>query len=230
MTVISPMPPKLPTASPITIAAARTSALRCWAAALAVSAAVLAGLVFATSFAPASITRMYYIHVPAALTSLLACAVVFFFSLAYLWTRGPRWDHLALASARVAFLLCSLLLITGILWANRAWGVWWDWSPRLTFSLILWVLYGGYLVMRTSLGRSERVRSIAAIYGIIAFLDVPLVYLCVKLLPDIHPETVQVRAEARGLLLAWMGGLVLLSTALTGFIAAWVVRGTTGRM
>jgi heme exporter protein C len=200
--------------------------LRAWSAALAGSLLLILTLTWYTvavaseSAAP----KLYYVHVPAAIITFGACAAVFVSSLGYLWNRRECWDHVALASARSAVVLCSLLLITGVFWARQAWGAWWVWSPRLTFSLVLWVLYSGYLLIRGGMGRGEKTAVVAAVYGIIAFLDVPLVWLSVKLLPDIHPEAVQVRPHMQQLLMAWMGALVLVSVAMTGFWYAWLRR------
>lgn len=132
---------------------------------------------------------LVYIHVPVAVNSLAAAAVVFIASIGYLGWRQRRWDDLARAAALVTLLNTSVLLLTGSLWAKAAWGHWWVWSPRLTFSLVLWLLYAVYLVVRSRQADPERRASVCAIYGVVAFLDVPLVYLSVKLLPDVHPGT-----------------------------------------
>ena len=113
------------------------------------------------------------------------------------------WDDLAAAAAKVAVLLCSGVLITGMIWGRAAWGQWWTWSPRLTFSLILWLLYAVYLVLRSSIESGQRRAVVAAVYGLTAFLDVPLVWLSARLLPDIHPSSVQLAGPMKLTLLAW---------------------------
>jgi heme exporter protein C len=85
---------------------------------------------------------------------------------------------------------CGVVLVTGMIWGRAAWGVWWTWSPRLTFSLVLFLLYVVYLVIRSSVEGRERRAIIGAVYAIIAFLDVPLVWLSARLLPDIHPGSI----------------------------------------
>lgn len=132
-----------------------------------------------------------YIHYPVAIDTFVACFVVFCANIACLWQRRARCDMLGLAAARVAVGYCTVLLVTGMLWAHNAWGVWWTWSPRLTFSLFLWVFYVAYLVIRAMIDRPDRRATISAVYGALTFLDVPLVYLSVKLLPDVHPEGVR---------------------------------------
>jgi heme exporter protein C len=160
--------------------------------------------------------KLFYIHVPAAIDTFVACGAVCIAGMAYLWTRRAMWDRLAAASAGVAVAFCTAVLISGMLWAQEAWGLWWVWSPRLTFSLVLWLLYIGYFCARAPAGRRRGV--VCAVYGLIAFLDVPLVWLSVKLLPDIHPETVQSRGEVGLILLAWLGALTALGTGIVGVV------------
>ena len=87
------------------------------------------------------IQKIFYLHLPVAISTFLACAVSFVASIAYLAQRDGKWDDLAAAAARVAVQLCAVVLLTGMIWARSAWGVWWTWSPRLTFSLVLFLLY-----------------------------------------------------------------------------------------
>lgn len=136
------------------------------------------------------IQKIFYFHLPIAINTFLACMTVFVASLGYLSTRQTWWDDLALAAAKVSVLLCTGVLGTGMLWAHGAWGVWWTWSPRLTFSFMLWLLYVVYVLVRASIESPQRRAVVAAVYGVVAFLDVPLVYLSVKLLPDIHPSSI----------------------------------------
>jgi heme exporter protein C len=120
----------------------------------------------------------------------------------------------AAASAVVAVQLCSVVLLTGMFWARGAWGLWWTWSPRLTFSLVLWLLYVVYLMIRMSIESSERRAIIAAVYCLIAFLDVPLVYLSVRLMPDMHPGSIELAGPMKLTLLAWFVPVLLLTAGL----------------
>lgn len=97
-----------------------------------------------------AIQKIFYLHLPVAINTFLACLTAFVASIAYLWQRKAWWDDLAAAAARVAVQLCAVVLATGMIWGRAAWGVWWTWSPRLTFSLILFLLYVVYLVVRSS--------------------------------------------------------------------------------
>jgi heme exporter protein C len=136
------------------------------------------------------IQKVFYVHLPIAINTFLACTVVCVAGVGYLATRRTWWDDLAAAGAKVAVVLCSLVLATGMLWGRGAWNAWWTWSPRLTFSLMLWLLFVVYLIVRASVEGSQRRAAVSAVYGIIAYLDVPLVYLSTRLLPDIHPGNI----------------------------------------
>lgn len=163
------------------------------------------------------VQKIFYLHLPVAINTLLACGVVFVASLGYLWRRRLWWDDLASAAGKVAVLGASLVLATGMMWGHVAWGVWWTWSPRLTFSLVLWLLYVVYLVTRASVEGAQRRALVAAVYGVLAFLDVPLVYLSAKLMPDIHPASITLAGPMQLTLAAWG---VVVTAALAGLMAA----------
>ncbi len=134
------------------------------------------------------IQRIFYFHVPAAVTGFTAFAVNFAASLLYLARRRPGWDALALASAEVGILLFGMVLVTGPIWAKPVWFVWWTWSPRLTTSFILVLLYAAYLVVRKSFEDPDRRAKVAAVFGVVAFLDAPLVWFSIRWWRDIHPS------------------------------------------
>jgi heme exporter protein C len=158
-----------------------------------------------------NIQKIFYLHLPCAIATFLACLTCFVASIGYAWQRDARWDRLAVASARVAVVFCSIVLLSGMIWGRSAWGQWWTWSPRLTFSLVLWLLYVVYLMIRASVESPQRRAIIAAVYGIIAFLDVPLVYLSTRLMPDIHPVSVQLAGSMRITLVAWFVPVLMLA-------------------
>ncbi len=143
------------------------------------------------------------VHVPLAINTCLACLVAFVANIGYIWQRGTAWDDLGAAAAQVAVLLCCVLLVTGMIWAHQAWNHWWTWSPLPTFSLILCLLYLAYVILHRIAGPSRRSEIACAVYGVIAFLDVPLVYLSVKLLPDRHPSELRMSAEMLNTLMVW---------------------------
>jgi heme exporter protein C len=155
------------------------------------------------------IQKIFYLHLPTAISTFFACLVSFAASMAFLAKRDLAWDRLAAVSARVAVVFCSVVLLTGMIWGKSAWGQWWTWSPRLTFSLVLWLLYVVYLMVRASVESPQRRALISAVYGMIAFLDVPLVYLSVRLMPDIHPVSVELAPSMKMTLAVWFVPVVM---------------------
>jgi heme exporter protein C len=141
-----------------------------------------------TDRAQGQVQRIFYGHLPSAWVSFLAFALVCGASIAYLATRNERWDGLAAACAEVGMLFTSAVLLTGMIWARAVWGVYWAWDPRLTSFLVLWLLYGAYLVLRGQVVGVERRARLSAVMGIVAFLDVPLVYLSVTWWRTMHPQ------------------------------------------
>jgi len=160
------------------------------------------------------IQKIFYLHLPVAISTFLACLVAFIASIAYLTQRRPVWDDVASAGARVSVQLCSIVLITGMIWGKSAWGQWWTWSPRLTFSLVLWLLYVVYLTIRMSIESPQRRAVVSAVYAILAFLDVPLVYLSVRLMPDIHPTSISLAPPMRVTLAVWFAAVLMLTAGL----------------
>jgi heme exporter protein C len=130
--------------------------------------------------------RILYFHVPMAWVAFLAFFVVFAASIAYLRTHDERWDHLGRASAEVGLVFTTLVLITGAIWGYPIWGTWWSWDPKLTTTLILWFMYLAYLMVR-SYAEPPRGPRFAAVVGIVAFFDVPVVYLSSYWWRTLHP-------------------------------------------
>ena len=134
------------------------------------------------------VQRVFYFHVPIAVVSFLAFFVVFVASIGYLITRKSKWDSVAHAAAEVGVVFVSLALLTGIIWARPVWGVWWTWEPRLTTTLILWLIYVAYLMLRSYAPNKSQGALYAAGLGIIGFVDVPIVYYSVQWWRSIHPS------------------------------------------
>jgi heme exporter protein C len=130
--------------------------------------------------------RIVYFHVPMAWDAFLAFFVVFAASIAYLRSGAERWDHLGRASAEVGLVFTTLVLITGAIWGYPIWGTWWTWDPKLTTTLILWFMYLAYLMVR-SYAEPPRGPRFAAIVGIVAFFDVPIVYMSSYWWRTLHP-------------------------------------------
>jgi heme exporter protein C len=158
------------------------------------------------------IQKIFYLHLPMAWWALLSFFVVFVASVGYLTTRRPGWDRLAGAAAETGVLLSALALITGSLWARVSWNTWWTWDPRLTTTLVMWFIYAAYLVVRSMGLPRPRRAMVCAVIGVVAFLDVPLVFYSARLWRSIHPAVF----ASRG------GGLEpeMVHTVLAG-LAAW---------
>lgn len=136
------------------------------------------------------VQRIFYFHVPLAWVGFLAFGIVFVASIGYLVTNRRRWDVVGHSAAEIGVLFTTLMLITGATWAKPVWGVWWTWDPRLTTSLILWLIYVGYLMLRAYAPTPSRAARYSAVMGILGFVDVPIVYFSVVWWRNIHPEAV----------------------------------------
>jgi heme exporter protein C len=145
------------------------------------------------------IQRIFYFHVPSAITAFVAFFIVFVANCAYLVTRRPKWDWLGVAGAEVGVACCTIVLITGPIWARPVWGIWWTWDARLTSTFVLWLLYISYLLLRGLLEDPQRRATLSAIFGIFAFLDVPLVYVSNRLWRTQHPQPVLIGGANSGL-------------------------------
>jgi heme exporter protein C len=158
---------------------------------LAMSAALYAALVFApTERVQGDVQRIFYFHVPLAWTAYLAFTVVALSSIVYLLKRGMIWDAVARSSAEVGLLLTTLMLVSGSLWARPIWGTWWSWDARLTTTLLLWFIYVGYLMLRSSIDDEQKAARYAAIVGIIGAVDIPIIHQSVVWWRSLHPESV----------------------------------------
>lgn len=133
------------------------------------------------------VQKIFYMHLPLAIWAMTSFFLIFLFSILYLWKRKAAFDRLCAAAAELGVLFCGLSLASGIIWAKKSWGVWWTWDPRLTTALIMWFIYAGYLVIRQMDMPTGRKQTVCAALGIIAFLDVPLVFLSARIFRSIHP-------------------------------------------
>lgn len=133
------------------------------------------------------IQRIFYFHMGTVWVATVAFIIVFISSILYLWKGGRKWDILAYCSAELGVLFLTLTIITGSIWAKPVWGTWWTWDPQLTTTFILWILYIVYLVLRASAENDSKRAKFAAVFAIIAFIDLPLVYLSVRVMRGISP-------------------------------------------
>ena len=170
-----------------------------------------------------NVQRVFYVHVPIALMSFLAFFIVFVGSVMYLIKRSNRWDCMALAAGEVGVVFVSLALVTGVIWAKPVWNVWWTWEPRLTTTLVLWLLYVGYLMVRAYAPNRPKAAVYAAVVGIIGFIDVPIVYYSVQWWRSIHPQQVVGPLADSGSLNSTMYLVLLISMLAFLFLTAWLV-------
>ena len=194
---------------------------------------MLADLYFIFMVAPTDsvlghVQRVFYFHVPVAIMSFAAFFVVFVGSLGYLIRRTPRWDAIAHASAEVGVVFVTLALLTGIIWARPVWNTWWTWEPRLTTTMILWLIYVAYLMVRSYAPTQSKGAIYAAVVGIIGFIDVPIVYYSVVWWRSIHPSPVVgpfAQADALEGTMAW---ILLFSLITFLFFFAYMVAERIG--
>lgn len=168
------------------------------------------------------VRNILYAHVPSSICALLCFVVLLIASICYLSTSKQIWDQIAAASAEVGTVFATLSNVTGMVWSRAEWNTWWTPSPRLISVAILWFLYVVYLILRTSIPNSHHRRAkICAVFGIIAFLDVPMVFISARFLPDIHRPDFQFNSS-------WQSAAFFLSVLATILLAATLIWVKTG--
>jgi heme exporter protein C len=145
------------------------------------------------------IQRIFYLHMPSAIVAFCAFLITFVANLLYVFRRQERWDWLGVSAAEVGLAFISVVLITGPIWAHPVWGIWWTWDARLTSTFVLWLLYISYLLLRTLVEDPHRRALLSAVYGIFAFLDVPLVHMSIRWWRTQHPQPVLMGGPGTGL-------------------------------
>ena len=169
----------------------------------------LTGIVFFTAiaaifiFVPTEktegpIQRIMYLHIPSAWLAFFAFFIVFISSILFLWKKEREWDIYAHASAEIGVVFCSLVLITGPIWAKPIWGTWWVWDARLTSTLILWLIYVAYLMLRSQTEAGSMRARYAAVLGIVGFLNIPFIHFSVLWWRTFHPQPKVISAEGFG--------------------------------
>lgn len=179
-------------------------ALLGWMAIALIAVGSVLGLVVLPADAlQGEVQRLLYVHVPVAWVMMLAFFVVFLMSILYLVQRRLKWDLLAVSAAELGVLGAVLTLILGTLWGRPTWGIWWAWDPRITTTALLVPIYTGYLVVRSMTEDPEQRARWAAVIGLIAFVQVPIVYLSVFWWRSLHqpPSSPQSMWSAYGLVM-----------------------------
>jgi len=157
----------------------------------AVALMVALGMVFL--YAPREATmgdvqRIFYFHVASAWVGFFAFFVTFLAGIGYLARGERRWDILALSSVEIGLTFIAMTVVTGSLWARPVWGTYWTWEPRLTISAVQLLIYVAYGMLRASVEGPERKARFAAVYGIVAFVTVPLSWFAIRWWRTIHPD------------------------------------------
>ncbi len=136
------------------------------------------------------VQKIFYIHVSLAWWGFFSFFLVFVASIWYLLVKENSLHYLAGAAAEVGVLFSALVLLTGIAWAKASWNVWWTWDPRLVTTLVMWFIYSAYLMLRGLDSTQESLRPAIAVLGIVAFINVPLVFLSARMWRSIHPSVI----------------------------------------
>ena len=189
-----------------------------WLAGIALTGTTLFALIAVPADATqGDVQRIMYVHVPSAWLAYLAFFVTLVAGILFLVRGDLRFDRAAVASAEIGLLLTGLTIATGAIWGKATWGKWWDWDPRLTTTAILFVIYAGYLLVRQSIAERRRRARLAAVFGIVGFVNVPIVHFSVLWWRGLHqPPTVlrpgqpTIEPELLGALLASVVAFTLL--------------------
>lgn len=142
------------------------------------------------------VQRIFYFHVPSAMVTFLSTFVLLGASIGYLWTRNHAWDRVSKAATEIGILFCTIVLVTGPIWARPAWGVWWTWEARLTTTLILWMLLAAAHMVRRYADDRDLGARLASVFGILAALNVPIVYKAVDWWRGQHPVVFEAGKKA----------------------------------
>lgn len=133
--------------------------------------------------------KIMYIHVPSVIVTYVAFFVVFACSIAYLWKRELVFDQIAKCSAEIGLIFCAMVLLSGMIWGRPTWGTYWEWDARLTTTLLLFLIFSGYQLLRSFSTDRDKEARIASVLGIIGFLDIPIIHKSVQWWRTLHQPT-----------------------------------------
>jgi len=186
---------------------------------------VIASLVLASTWAiffvaPTEVTmgdvqRIIYFHVSVAWCGLAGCLAMGCCAAMFLARRRLTWDHWSQAAGEVGWLCATLTLLTGSAWAHEAWGTWWTWEPRLTSSLVLWIIYAGIFLVRSSIEDPQSRARIGGVLAVVGMADVPLVFMATRWFRGVHPVSPEMDPVMKWVLLASVVSFTALFTYLT---------------
>jgi len=195
-------------------------------------AVVLLGVLVARAPVDATqgvIQKILYIHPACAFAAYLGFAITAGGGALYLWRGDEAWDRRAAAAAEVGVVFCTLVIVTGPIWARGTWGQWWSWDPRLVVTTVLWFIYLAYALLRSFTEGSERAARFAAVYGIVGLAAVPLNYAAIDLFGGraIHPENLDRGSLGEGMVAPFAAGVV---AVLLAFAYLYLLRLEVGAL
>ena len=155
-------------------------------AVVAIALSLFRSMTVAADVTQGDVQRIMYVHVPSAWLAFLAFAVTVVGSVAWLRTRNRRWDRLAASSAEIGVVFTGLAILAGMIWARPVWGQFWTWEPRLVTTALLFFIYLGYLALRRAVIDPDQRARRSAIMGIVAFVQIPIVYESVNWWRSLH--------------------------------------------
>jgi heme exporter protein C len=164
------------------------------------------------------IQKIFYLHISCAFSSFVAFGTCCYSNLMYVFKREAKWDWMGVSAAEVGLAFILVVLITGPIWAHPVWGIWWTWDARLTLTFVLGLLYLSYLLLRSMIEEPDKRALFSALFGIFAFLDVPLVYFSIRWWRTQHPQPVILGGSGSGLDPRMRVSYLLMWGALTGVL------------
>src|SRR5438876_11227398 len=171
-----------------------------------------------TDYLQGPVQRIFYLHVSSAIAAYGCFAVVLVGGIIYLRNESPAADRFARAGALVGVVFTTVTLVMGMIWAKPIWGTFWTWDARLTSTLVLWIIYAGYLMVRRLAEPGRQAARFAAVVGIFGFIDVPVVHFSVTWWRTVHPGPVVINAALLAQMLVafliTMGGSLFLSSVM----------------
>lgn len=170
------------------------------------------------------IQRIFYVHMAMWLDTFTAFGIVAIASLMFLWKRDAEWDRRGRAAAELGLLFCSLGLVTGSIWAKPIWGAWWTWDPRLTLTLVLWMIYAAYLLLRSLSTDPQQGAVLAAILGVSGIVDLYLINRAVYWWRGIHPAVLVQKQGGSGLADPLMKATLLACMLAFFLLFLWLLR------
>ncbi|MDH3199622.1 MAG: cytochrome c biogenesis protein [Myxococcales bacterium] len=167
------------------------------------------------------VQKIFYFHVPSAYAMYIGFGVSALGSMVYLIKRDPKWDALGVAGAEVGTLFCLIVLLTGPLWARKAWGVWWTWDPRLTTTLLAGMIFAAYLALRSMGNAGEVEKRFAAGLAIFGLVDLPLIHYSVQRWRGVHPTVITGKGGGLESEMYWALGLSFLAFTGLAILLIW---------